>query len=136
MQYNKYHTQTQEQPGPPQHLIGIQGPPGPQGPLGPQGQPGQVTYDFLRNNSLWCADGNICQIPSNKIGINFNGTKMYNSINALGNVVDFNIETNQDLYINGNTLHITKNKIYSNNRDILQELDDLKSQISKLTNLL
>lgn len=124
-------------------LVGPQGPPGPLGPLGPPGPPGppgptgldgQVTNDFLKRNSLWCADGEVCFIPSTKTGINFGGAQMYNSINSLGNLSDFNILSKNDLYINGNTLHLTQNKLYSHNRDILAELDAIKNKIITLEN--
>lgn len=122
-------------------LIGPQGPKGPQGPLGPQGpvgpmgpkgSNGEVTNDFLKRNSLWCADGQMCSIPLDKTGIDFGGAQIYNSINAKGNLSDFKISTVNDLYINGNTLHITQDKLYSNSRDILAELDIVKKQIQTL----
>lgn len=107
-------------------LIGQQGPPG------QPGLNGEVTNDFLKNNSLWCADGQICTIPATKTGIDFGTAQFYNSINAKGNLADFKISTKNDLYINGNTLHITQNKLYSNSRDILGELDIIKKQINDL----
>lgn len=85
----------------PQGLLGPQGPQGPQGnkgdkgdtgdrgglgPLGPagpqgvqgnkgdtgaQGPPGDVSKDFMKGNSLWCADGELCKIPAGKTGIDY-----------------------------------------------------------------
>lgn len=87
-------------PGPqgPQGLLGPQGPQGnkgdkgdtgdrgglgPLGPAGPQGvqgnkgdtgaqgPPGDVSKDFMKGNSLWCADGELCKIPAGKTGIDY-----------------------------------------------------------------
>ena len=99
---------------------------------GLDGQNGQVTNKFMQTNSLWCTDSQICKIPSQKIGIDYGGAQMYNVINSRGLLSDFNINTLNDLYINGNTLHITQNKLYSNSRDILAELDLLKYKIEYL----
>lgn len=33
------------------------------GPQGEKGDQGDLTFDFLKRNSLWCADGNICTVP-------------------------------------------------------------------------
>jgi hypothetical protein len=129
------------------NTLGLIGPPGPQGPLGEkgdqgpqgiqglqglQGIPGEVTNDFLKNNSLWCADGQMCIIPSTKTGIDFGGAQFYNSVNAKGNLSDFKISTVNDLFINGNTVHVSKNKLYSNSRDILSEIDAIKTQLDIL----
>jgi len=123
-------------------LVGSAGPPGPQGPLGPpgpagpQGQPGnngEVTNDFLKANSLWCADGQICLLPSTKTGIDFGTTQFYNSINAKGVLSDFKIVSQNDLYIN-NLLKITQDTVYIKSRDILAEIDNIKNQIATLMN--
>ena len=122
------------------NIPGTQGPPGPQGPQGPQGQDGQdgingqVTYDYLQANSLWCTDNKICKIPDDKVGIDYGGAQMYNVINSKGLLTDFNINSLNDLYINGNTVHITQDKLYVNSRDILNELDKIKNQINILIN--
>lgn len=102
-----------------------------QGPLGPPGKDGEVTNEFLKMNSLWCSDSQICMIPSNKTGIDFGTTQMYNAINAKGILSDFKIVSQNDLYIN-NLLKITQNKVYINSRDILSEIDNIKNQINKI----
>lgn len=121
-------------------LVGSAGPPGPQGPLGPpgqagpQGQPGnngEVTNDFLKANSLWCADGQICLLPSTKTGIDFGTTQFYNSINAKGVLADFKVVSQNDFYIN-NLLKITQDTVYIKSRDILSEIDEIKDQIATL----
>jgi hypothetical protein len=55
----------------PQGLAGPQGERGIQGIQGPQGQQGDVTKDFMKANSMWCADGELCKIPSGKKGIDW-----------------------------------------------------------------
>jgi hypothetical protein len=62
----------------------VAGPTGPIGTIGPKGDrgetgaastipgpSGEVTKDFMKNNSLWCADGELCKIPAGKKGIDF-----------------------------------------------------------------
>lgn len=123
-------------------LVGSAGPPGPQGPLGPpgpigppgpSGNNGEVTNDFLKENSLWCADGQICLIPSTKTGIDFGTTQFYNAINAKGVLSDFKIVSQNDFYIN-NLLKITQDTVYIKSRDILSEIDEIKDQIAILMN--
>ena len=116
-------------------LIGPQGPLGPQGPQGPLGLPGkagQITNDFMKANSIWCADGQICSIPSTKTGIDFGTTQMYNIINSKGILSDFKILSQNDLYIN-NSFKVTQDKVYINSRDILTEIDQIKNQIAIIT---
>jgi hypothetical protein len=118
----------------PQGPLGPPGPIGPIGPQGPSGKDGEVTNDYLKANSLWCADGQICVIPSTKTGIDFGTTQMYNSINAKGIISDFKITSQNDLYIN-NLLKITQDKVYINSRDILSEIDNIKKQIDKINRI-
>ena len=59
---------------------------------------------------------------------------MYNSINAQGNLSDFKITSQNDLYIN-NLLKITQDTVYIKSRDILAELDDIKNQIKTINNI-
>lgn len=122
--------------GPPGPIgpIGPQGPIGPIGPQGPQGLSGEVTNDYLKANSLWCADGQICVIPSTKTGIDFGSTQFYNAINAKGVLSDFKIVSQNDFYIN-NLLKITQDKVYINSRDILSEIDNIKKQIDKINGI-
>lgn len=121
---------------------GIQGPLGPEGPQGkpgldsiipgPPGKNGEVTYDFMRNNTLWCADSDLCEIPKNKTGVSYGQMKLYNTKNAKGELSDFKIESDNDINIvigNTNTMNITKGKLFVKQRDILAELDDLKNFI-------
>lgn len=115
----------------PQGPLGPLGPLGPIGPIGPQGISGEVTNEYLKANSLWCADGQICSIPSNKTGIDFGTTQFYNSINAKGDLSDFKIKSQNDIYIN-DLLKITQKTVYINSRDILSEIDDIKEQINKI----
>jgi hypothetical protein len=58
-------------PGPtgPQGPIGLQGPVGPVGAVGAQGPVGEVSKEFI---SLWCADGELCQLPASKTKIQLN----------------------------------------------------------------
>jgi hypothetical protein len=53
----------------PQGQQGPQGPPGPQGIAGVNGTNG-VSLDDVKAKSLWCADGNVCNLPSNIQQIN------------------------------------------------------------------
>ena len=109
--------------------LGPIGPLGPQGPIGPPGKDGEITNDFMKANSIWCADGQICSIPLTKTGIDFGTTQMYNIINSKGILSDFKISSQNDLYIN-NLLKITQDKVYINSRDILTEIDQIKKQIA------
>ena len=124
---------------------GPQGPTGPQGPLGPEGpkgkdsqvpgpvgKDGEVTFDFMRGNTLWCADTDFCTLPNLKTGVDYGGAKFYNESNAKGDFSNFNIESDNDVYIiigNNRTLRVTKDKVFVGKRDILKELDDLKDNI-------
>jgi hypothetical protein len=123
----------------------FKGPPGPQGPLGPEGpkgkdsqvigppgKDGEVTFDFMRNNTFWCADSDFCTLPNLKTGVDYGGAKLYNESNAKGDFSNFNIESDNDVYIiigNNRTLRVTKDKLFIGRRDILKELDDLKENI-------
>ncbi len=55
---------------------GPQGATGPQGPQGPKGADGEVTNAALTTRlttqTMWCADGNLCTIPTGKHGIQLN----------------------------------------------------------------
>lgn len=123
----------------PQGAIGPQGPLGPEGPKGkdsqvpgPVGKDGEVTFDFMRDNTLWCADSDFCTLPNLKTGVDYGGAKLYNESNAKGDFSNFNIESDNDVYIiigNNRTLRITKDKLFIGKRDILKELDDLKDNI-------
>lgn len=64
---------------------GPRGPDGPEGPRGPEGPKGEVTKDFMKGNSLWCADGELCKIPTGKKGIDWNNgtTKITGDANNL-----------------------------------------------------
>jgi hypothetical protein len=124
---------------------GPQGPEGPQGPLGPEGpkgkdsqvqgppgKDGEVTFEFMRNNTFWCADSDFCTLPNLKTGVDYGGAKLYNESNAKGDFSNFNIESDNDVYIiigNNRTLRVTKDKLFIGKRDILKELDDLKDNI-------
>lgn len=121
---------------------GPPGPPGPLGPGGPNGLPGkdsttpgppgkdgEVTFDFMRDNSMWCGDNDYCTIPKLKSGIDYGGAKFYNSVNAKGDFSSFNIESDNDINIiigNNRSLTVSKNKLLLGKRDILKELDDIK----------
>ena len=118
----------------PQGPLGPQGPPGPIGPQGSVGKDGEVTNEYLKANSLWCTDGQICVIPSTKTGIDFGTTQMYNAINSKGIISDFKITSQNDLYIN-NLLKITQDKVYIKSRDILAEIDNIKKQINKINGI-
>ena len=112
-------------------FLGLNAESGIQGPQGIPGKDGDVTNDFIKANTLWCADGKICSIPPNKTGIDFGTTQMYNIINAKGIVSDFKINSENDIYIN-NSLKITQNKVYVNSRDLLSEIDQIKNQITNI----
>jgi hypothetical protein len=106
--------------------------PGPSGPPGPPGKDGEVTYDFMRNNTLWCADSDFCTMPKTKTGVDYGGAKLYNETNAKGDFSNFNIQSDNDLSViigNNRTLRVTKDKIFVDKRDILKELDDIKENI-------
>jgi hypothetical protein len=119
--------------------IGPLGPIGPIGPkgsdstiVGPPGKDGEVTFDFMRKNTLWCADSDFCTLPKSKGGVDYGGARLYNESNAKGDFSNFNIESDNDIYIvigNNRTLRVTKDKLFIGKRDILKELDDLKENI-------
>lgn len=70
---------------------------GPQGPQGNPGVNGEVTYAYMKTNSLWCADGGICSMPSGK-PLNVN-----NNLNVAGQSVFSNIATfNSAINLGGN----------------------------------
>ena len=133
-----YVTKSDKFRGPP----GPQGPLGPLGPVGPEGKPsevvgpagkdGEVTFDFMRDNTLWCADSDYCSIPKLKSGVDYGGAKFYNATNAKGDFSNFNIESENDInFVIGNNRSVTlkKNKIFVGKRDILKELDDIKENM-------
>ncbi len=118
------------------------GPPGPQGSTGPVGQDsivagpsgknGEVTFEFMRGNTLWCADSNYCTLPKVASGIDYGGARLYNQTNVKGDFSNFNVESDNDInFIIGNnrSLTLTKDKLFVGKRDILKELDDLKDNI-------
>lgn len=123
----------------PQGEKGLKGDQGPQGPsgkdsqvAGPVGKDGEVTFEFMRNNGLWCADSEFCTIPKVKTGVDYGGGKIYNESNAKGDFSNFNIESDNDIYViigNNRTVRITKDKLFVGKRDILKELDDIKDNI-------
>jgi hypothetical protein len=136
-----YATQSDKFKGPegPSGPIGAQGLQGLQGlqgkdsqVAGPSGKDGEVTYDFMKGNTLWCADSEFCTIPKTKTGVDYGGAKLYNESNAKGSFSNFNIESDNDLFViigNNRTLRVTKDKIFVGKRDILKELDDIKDNI-------
>lgn len=92
--------------------IGQTGPQGIIGPIGPQGPIGEVSKDFMKGNSLWCADGELCKIPNTKKGIDFGygGSK----ISDLGNLT---LETDDNIDFktgsgNGLTAALTNDHMY------------------------
>jgi hypothetical protein len=123
----------------PEGPIGPLGPTGPTGLKGkdsqvpgPSGKDGEVTYDFMRGNTLWCADSDFCTMPKTKTGVDYGGAKLYNETNAKGSFSNFNIESDNDVFViigNNRTLRVTKDKIFVGKRDILKELDDIKDNI-------
>ena len=133
-----YATQSDKFKGP-EGQKGPIGPVGPQGPKGeaskvqgPPGKDGEVTFDFMRNNTLWCADSDFCTMPKVKTGVDYGGAKLYNETNAKGSFSNFNIESENDVFIiigNNRTLRVTKDKLFVGKRDILKELDDIKENI-------
>lgn len=122
-----YVTQSEKFKGP----QGPPGPPGPKGPPstvpGPTGKDGEVTFDFMRENTLWCGDSEFCTLPKLKTGVDYGGAKFYNEANAKGNFSNFVIDSNNDIYIK--KLRLTKDKLFIGHRDILKELDDIKENI-------
>lgn len=122
--------------------IGPQGPLGPVGPQGPKGddskvagpagKDGEVTFEFMRDNTLWCADSEYCSLPKLKTGVDYGGAKLYNSTNAKGDFSNFNIESDNDINIlvgNNKSLTVTKNRLFVGKRDILKELDDIRENM-------
>jgi hypothetical protein len=79
---------------------GIRGPDGPEGKTGPLGPIGEVSKDFMKGNTLWCADGELCKIPNSKKGIDFGygGSK----ISDFGNLT-LETDDNIDIKIGGST---------------------------------
>ena len=106
------------QPGS-QGPIGPQGPQGPQGdrgiqgpegPRGPPGANGEVTRNDMKGLTLWCADGDLCKLPSGKRGIDwgFGASKIMDD----GQLI---IESDDNIYhrVGGeNVTNVTKDMAY------------------------
>lgn len=136
-----YATQSDTFKGPegkpgPEGKIGPEGPKGPKGEdskvAGPPGKDGEVTFDFMRGNTLWCADSDFCTLPKLKTGVDYGGAKFYNEVNAKGDFSNFNIESDNDILVvigNNRVLRVSKDKLFVGNRDVLKELDEIKENI-------
>ena len=130
--------------GPKGEPSNIPGPMGPQGPLGPQGPQGiqgtigpkgEVSFDFMKQNTLWCADGEICKLPAGKRVSDLGSNTL-----RLGNT-HFRIHDNdtwlrllsnpedKESYNAGLAAKDlwAKDKLWAANRDILGEIDGLKT---------
>jgi hypothetical protein len=92
----------------------FKGPPGPQGPTGSQGPIG-LGYDsdaskkFLKDNSLWCADGDLCKLPAGKFGISWSGDRNRIFTDATGVNIRVNNKTMVSVSENGTRLYNTDN---------------------------
>ena len=94
---------------------GLQGPPGPTGVGGPQGPAGDVSKQFLKESTLWCADGGLCTLPKGKNGIDwgYGGSKIYDE----GQLI---IESDDNIYFktwNKDTLLLNKEGAMISNPD-------------------
>lgn len=121
-------------PGPmgPMGPLGPQGPQGIQGPIGPKGE---VSFDFMKQNTLWCADGEICKLPAGKRVSDLGSNTL-----RLGNT-HFRIHDNdtwlrllsnpeeKESYNAGLAAKDlwARDKLWASNRDILGEIDGLKT---------
>jgi hypothetical protein len=94
----------------PQGPAGIQGSTGPEGKTGPQGPPGTLGSEasmkqtlFTEKRTLWCADGELCQIPVGKKGINSPSVNIGNDPNALWTGLNIKNENGQWTHFNHHT---------------------------------
>ena len=74
----------------------FKGPPGPPGPPGYDSEPGKT---FLKENTLWCADGQICKFPANSKGFASAEDIIFNPKSKVS--VTGNVEINGFLNTNG-----------------------------------
>jgi cytoskeletal protein CcmA (bactofilin family) len=59
---------------------------------GPAGKDGEVSKDFMKTNTLWCADGELCKVPVGKYGMEWGtGSKMFDKEG------DFNLESTENM---------------------------------------
>lgn len=89
----------------------------------------QFTSKMIQDNSLWCS-GTHCRIPLTKKGIDwgYGGSRITDE-------GELTIHTDNNLYtrVGGNdTVKITKDTLFIQNRNILEELDTLKAKTQKL----
>lgn len=88
----------------------------------------QFTSKMIQDNSLWCS-GTHCRIPLTKKGIDwgYGGSRITDE-------GELTIHTDNNLYakVGGNdTVKVTKDALFVQNRNILEELDTLKAKTSK-----
>jgi len=81
-------------------LQGVRGPIGPDGAPGPIGPTGEVSKEFMKSNTLWCTDGEICTFPPGKNGI------MWGAVGGGGAKITSNSEG--DVLFNTGTTKINK----------------------------
>lgn len=94
----------------PQGPQGPQGDKGPEGPRGPPGINGEVTKNDMKGLTLWCADGELCKLPSGKRGIDwgFGGSRIMDDAQLI-------IESDDNIYhrVGGdNVTNVTKDMAY------------------------
>ena len=122
---------------------GKEGPVGPKGAIGPQGPAGPAGKDFtpdstyFKNNSMWCANGEICSIGGN--GINFASNSKDQQIHA-GHIAYRKFDTNAlDIVGAGTSADVGKRKVKIwdhldvnstltvNGQDILDKITEAKN---------
>jgi hypothetical protein len=85
---------------------------------GPAGKDGEVTKDFMKANTLWCADGEVCKVPAGKTQIDFGygGSKIFDN-------GQLTVESDDNVIIrvtNENGYTFTKNDLNISNSNSIQ----------------
>lgn len=99
---------------------GVDGKPGAEGKQGPEGKAG-LGYDteqskgYLKGVTMWCADGELCNLPAGKKGLNwgYGSSKIYDD-------AQLKIESDDNIFMrvaNRDTIHVHPNGLQVNNPD-------------------
>lgn len=104
----------------------FKGPKGDQGEKGEKGDVGSIDSDankaFLRGNSLWCADGELCKVPQGKKGLDwgYGGSKIIDD-------AQLKVETDDNIFLrtgNKDKIHIGPSHIQFYDANTHVRIDD------------